>query len=366
MKAKSTILFVSMAPASVGHFYRVINHSECFERLGYRVHIVNSDTATAAITALKNLKLVVVFRPRFDENFRNWRDLTLKKDVIFLADVDDITFDLDILDDSDWHYWTKLNSSEQANWRIRFLSQSNALDVMDGAIVSTMPLAQAVESRVPKCWIWPNGFGRLSWSISRQSKKWREVSQFSTQDQVVIGYASGTPTHEADFAVVVPALLDILSRFQNVRLELLGALDLNHYPELINFTNQIRCLPVVPYAELPGMLCRFDINLAPLDISSRFCAAKSELKFFEAAAVGVPTVASPTPPFKAVIKHGVNGYTAQSTDDWILTLNELIQDPLKRQHLASRAFTTVQRRFSPRAQLRDLKRLVDQGMAGIP
>ena len=110
------------------------------------------------------------------------------------------------------------------------------------------------------------------------------------------------------------------------------------------------------------MVSRFDINLAPLDQTSRFCAAKSELKFFEAGAVGVPTVASPTPPMQAVIQQAHNGFTAATTDEWIGQLSDLIHYPSKRKRIASRAFRTVRRQFSPRAQRRDLQRLLGEGL----
>lgn len=57
------------------------------------------------------------------------------------------------------------------------------------------------------------------------------------------------------------------------------------------------------------------LNIAPLEIN-RFCEAKSELKYFEAALVRVPTVASPTQPFKNAIQHGVNGFLAGDSADW--------------------------------------------------
>ena len=41
------------------------------------------------------------------------------------------------------------------------------------------------------------------------------------------------------------------------------------------------------WRELPWIIAQTDINLAPLEMDNPFCQAKSEIKFVEAALVGV-------------------------------------------------------------------------------
>jgi Glycosyl transferases group 1 len=57
-------------------------------------------------------------------------------------------------------------------------------------------------------------------------------------------------------------------------------------------SGRVRRHPYVPWRELPGLIAQVDINLAPLDLTRPFNHAKSEIKFLEAAAVGVPTIAA--------------------------------------------------------------------------
>src|SRR4029453_19219402 len=102
-------------------------------------------------------------------------------------------------------------------------------------------------------------------------------------------------TYQRDFAVCEPALLDLLARHPEVRFRLVGHLDLG--PQWRRFEKRIERLGLLPPAELLRAAAETDINLAPLELGNPFCEAKSELKFFEAGAVGVPTVASATEVF---------------------------------------------------------------------
>lgn len=355
-----SILIISMTPTAVGHTYRVLNHAECFQKLGFVVHVVAAAGAAAAVEALPDLKCVLVFRPCLDSHFLQWRSITSARQIPFLADLDDITFDVSLLESGEWHYWKGLDATAQRSWWDRFERQRSALEQVDGVVVSTAPLAQAVERLGLTSWVWRNGFGQLSWAIAAHQRG-LGARQLEL-GEVVVGYASGTPTHAADFAVVAPALAKLCAAFPQVRLELLGALELDEHPVLTPFKAQIQTRSAVTYPDLPAALARFDVNVAPLDLTSRFCAAKSELKFFEAAVVGVPTVASPTPPFHDLIKHRQNGCLATSEQDWFQALSWLVLNPALRHRMARRALRATRRLFSPAAQVRDLQQLLKAGM----
>ena len=89
-----------------------------------------------------------------------------------------------------------------------------------------------------------------------------------------------------------------------------------------------------------------DINLAPLEPGNPFCEAKSELKFFEAAIVGVPTIASATEPFAAAIEDGVSGLLATDTQGWRRALDLLVTSEDRRRAIgaiAARAYQLLAR-----------------------
>ena len=292
-----------MAPKSVGHYYRVVNHAEALVALGFDVNITSPDQVVPILESGKKISVLIFFRGSYNELFcycRNWAD---KNAVPILLDLDDLTFDVKCFEPGQWSFWASLPAAEQEIWRNRVHSQFRALQAADGALVSTLPLAQHVRSMQRLAWVWPNGFGETSW---RSFQAARCIGPLQRQramcDVITIGYASGTPTHSADFETVAVALGGLMRRERSIQLCLIGFLDLASYPALRGLESRITHRPLVAYDQLALEYARFDINLAPLEIHSSFCQAKSALKFFESAAVGVPTVATPTQPFKELIR----------------------------------------------------------------
>ena len=98
--------------------------------------------------------------------------------------------------------------------------------------------------------------------------------------------------------------------------------------------------PFVDWTRLPAEIARVDINLIPL-VLSPFTEAKSDLKYYEAAVLKIPSVASPTDVFRTCITHGSNGFLAHSPDEWYLALRRLIVDSGLRRRMGATRHTTM-------------------------
>ena len=163
---------------------------------------------------------------------------------------------------------------------------------------------------------------------------------------VTLAYLSGSATHNLDLATVALPLASVLSRFAHVRLLVVGPMTLP--TELSRFADSGRILrhAFVPWSDLPGLLtyCRVDINLAPLDTARPFCHAKSEVKFLEAGAVRVPTVASWSAGFAEGVRDGQDCLLAATPDDWEQRLTDLIHNPERRQKMGILAEASVHER----------------------
>lgn len=85
-----------------------------------------------------------------------------------------------------------------------------------------------------------------------------------------------------------------------------------------------------------------DIGICPL-VETPFSRCKSEVKFTEYSALGIPTVASNVLPYSPVITHGENGLLAKTPEQWINCLTQLIEDAQLRQALGSNARRWVEK-----------------------
>ena len=167
-------------------------------------------------------------------------------------------------------------------------------------------------------------------------------------------YGSGTPTHDIDFEEVAPALRRVLARFPAVELWIAGPLQME------DWGNQVRRFPLTDWRGWFERLSKMDIALAPLERANVFCRAKSEVKFLEAAILGVPIVASRIDPYSDAITEGVDGFLATDTAEWEAALIQLIEQPELRASVGSAGLETVRRRYSPEARARDLGKALAQ------
>lgn len=92
----------------------------------------------------------------------------------------------------------------------------------------------------------------------------------------------------------------------------------------------------------------FDIGIMPLP-DDEWAKGKCGLKGLSYMACGVPTVMSPVGVNKDIIEHGVNGYLAGTTEEWVNCLSKLIDNRLLREQLGNAGRDTVLQHYSVEA-----------------
>ena len=184
------------------------------------------------------------------------------------------------------------------------------------------------------------------------------------RDEVVIGYGSGTPTHDVDFEETTAALITVLNRFHHAQLWIAGPLTVP--PELERFETRVRRFPLTDWRGWFELVGKMDIALAPLEQNNLFSRAKSEIKFVEAGILGVPLVASNSDPFRDSMTQGEDGLLAADEMQWTRALASLIEQPERRAQIGERAREMVLRRHSPAARTRDLAFLLPQLTPSTP
>jgi glycosyltransferase involved in cell wall biosynthesis len=180
----------------------------------------------------------------------------------------------------------------------------------------------------------------------RQIKIASEIRQ-PDRNECLIGFLSGSKTHDRDFEQAATALENIMSVYPHVKLTVIGSVEL---PDCIEkFHDRILKIPFMDYRDLMETSSRLYAVIVPLEYKTVFCNAKSELKYFEQALVGVPVIASPTKPYRGCITHGVNGMLAGNTGEWIDALSRIIDDADFHDMLASNAQKHIMEIYGPEA-----------------
>jgi hypothetical protein len=231
----------------------------------------------------------------------------------------------------------------------------------DLCVGATEELAQRMREAFLPAVVVPNTFDHQTIAASRRAaRRWRAADD----GLVRLGYASGSRTHQRDFAQCAEAVAEILRAHPHCRLTLFRAPDgpvlfIDEFAALKGLEGQIEWRDMVPLERLPEEMARFGVNLAPLEVGNPFCEAKSELKFFEAALVDVPTVASPTGPFVRSVRHGETGMLADGTAAWREALERLVTDPGLRRRMAAEARRECLWRFGPERRQKLTGELLD-------
>jgi len=96
---------------------------------------------------------------------------------------------------------------------------------------------------------------------------------------------------------------------------------------------------------IPEAMKGFDVSVMPL-IDSPYTRGKCALKALESMAMKIPVVASGVGENNYVITHGENGFLANTAEEWIGCIEELIIDETKRRRIAENGSAAVSRGYT--------------------
>lgn len=92
-------------------------------------------------------------------------------------------------------------------------------------------------------------------------------------------------------------------------------------------------------------LISFDIGLMPLE-DNLWSRGKCGLKIIQYLSVGLPVVCSPVGTNRDIITPGVNGFWAETPEEWVKHLETLLQNTNLRKEMGLRGIETVQKGYS--------------------
>lgn len=309
--------------------YRVLNKAEQLRKHDFAVKVVN--LSDFQLSMAQNASHIIIYRSPISPELLRLCHLAKEYGKPVFFDIDDLVFDTVYTDQLS--YTQGLNSVEKGNYDAGVRNYGYMLENCDGAITSTNQLQEELYKYQSKVLLNRNLASDDLIAISSQYIK--DYSQ--TSDIVKIGYFSGSISHNENFELIKPAIKQLLKKYSNVQLHIVGILDIPE--DMKPFENQIVTHDYVDWDKLPALISEVDINLAPL-VDSIFNRAKSEIKWIEAALVKVPTVASKIGAFSDVVIDGETGLLA-TDDQWFDKLEALVLSPDLRQKLAESAYRAV-------------------------
>ena len=331
--------------------YRIFNMVEALDLEDHDQRIAATWFTRAELPILERLiggiNTLVICRTRYTARIDSLITRARAAGCRVLFDIDDLIFDtryvslvLETLD---------RNPGEAMldEWFASMSRMGALLRLCDAAISTNHFLTARIEefAQLPT-WVVPNFLNHLQLERAAEGRRTRHAAAESGHT-MSIGYFSGTPTHNRDFELVSTALASVMTRHADVRLRIVGFLDLG--PALRGLGDRIDVIPLADFLMLESLIGATGLNIVPLQINV-FSNSKSELKYFEAAIVETPTLATPTDAFRLAIQDGVNGYLVDAYD-WEDRLEQAVSGELDLAGVAERGLEHTLRWYTPAAQV---------------
>jgi O-antigen biosynthesis protein len=319
--------------------YRVLQKQQMIEDLGIDCTVVSWHDLDSARDFLQTHTAVIFYRvPGFEAQLETIR-IAKELGVATFWEVDDLIFDAELYE-----------SNSNLNDLPKQVRQSilngvplyrKAMLACDACIASTDALAGVMRKvGVKDVFVVHNA---LDDETSRVAEEINATPRRS-DGLIRIVYGSGSASHDSDFREAAPALKKVLESRYDVRLTIIGSLNLPE--DFKDLEPQIERLPPSDYATYMRRLAKCHVNIAPLE-SSIFNDAKSNIKYLEAGILKLPSVVSRTAEFEATVQHGDTGFLASTPEEWEEVLMRLVEDEALRRDVGERAYRHVIEHYTP-------------------
>jgi len=324
---RGDVLFITAGVGDVTR-YRVINYSEELNTHGTKSDFTMVDDPFLLRYADK-FKIFILQRLSMSSKLEKFIEKVKLQNKEIIFETDDLVFDPFYLHQTD--SYKKMNALEKMQYKNGIGGEILKDPYVKVCTTTTSFLAEKLRSYGKKVFIVRNKLTLHDIEICDNLLK----TPKKKDGKIRIGYFSGTFGHNADFASVTPALLEIMEKYPQVELFIVGPLDIDS--QLNKFKDRVKQLHYVPWEKHLANKYSVDIDIAPLVIGDPFCEGKSELKFFEAGMVKNPCVAVRNQTFSEAITDGVDGFLASNTDEWVEKLSKLIESENLRREIGEKA-----------------------------
>lgn len=334
--------------------YRIDQKLEQLEAAGYEAKAVSWTTPDEALRELAWHDQIIFYRvPALPAVVRLIATARALGKMTFY-EIDDLLFD-PIYPPPLETYGGYVGIAEYAGLMRSMALTRAAASLCDYGLASTLPLLRELAPlvRSGRCFLHRNG-------LDRQNIIPAQLPEPAHKGYLNLFYGSGTKAHNSDFVdEALPAIERLLDEHEQLKLTVVGYLQL---PEqtLRRFQGRIVQVPLIKNVQAYwNYVAASDINLAVLT-RDRMTDSKSELKWFEAACFGVPSVVSATQNYLDVVRDGEDGCLASTPEHWYAALSRLVGDAALRRRIGQAARERVLQEYSVPALARQARQWLSE------
>lgn len=241
----------------------------------------------------------------------------------------------------------------------------------DGLIVSTPSLGEMYAPYASKIYVVENTVDLKMWPKRKKNK------------MLTVGWI-GAGSHDDDLALIKNVFPRILEKYSHVQFSIVHGTPefFKHKPgceylenprhplykkmkpcpkckgiDRVKWTHDFKSINKYPkWAASFG----FDIGLAPL-VDLNFTRGKSNLRWLEYSAMGIPTVASPLNHFVQTIEDGKTGLIVHSNSEaeWFAKIEALIVDEDLRRSIGANAYKEMKKNWTPETMAWKYKKAIE-------
>jgi len=173
---------------------------------------------------------------------------------------------------------------------------------------------------------------------------WDNLPNPAKHSGINIGWV-GAASHREDLKILVDVIPEVNKRYSDIQWLFMSG---GGIPDEIVEHPNVRFIrewwPANEYARAVK-LKGFDIGLAPL-LDHPFNKAKSNLRWLEYSAMGIPTVASEIGHFNETIRHTETGFVCSNTEEWIEHISQLVERECSRKDIGKAAKEDISKNWN--------------------
>lgn len=305
---KKNVLYIVPGLYTAAHRYRAENVQQVVcESNEWNILILEEFNAEIILQHIELVDIIIFMRIRYS-NAKKFVDSVCKMNIPMYFEIDDYCFHMDCLEEV-----FKALPVKSSIWINKIADYLKVINCCNGFVTTTEYLKKEIEGKSGKSVFIIKNF--LNYDQCRLGKEYtsQKTDGRRYRSPLYIGYL-GAEDHQYDLQLIENALDRILSMHKDTVLLISSRMAMPEKLKKYQLSNQIMTIPYVDGNALMYYYAQMDLNLIPL-VNNKFSESRSEIKYFEAAAVGTKSIASTMAVYKEIAGKG-NLIRLCEDDEW--------------------------------------------------